>query len=114
MKKMTIAAMICLVFFAGCEGGGKIAGGASGTATASAPSLHGDVTVTITVEKGKLVSVTAEGPDETPTVGGPVLLSIPAQMVQSNSFDVDTVSGATVTSQAIINAAKAAEAQIGN
>ena len=102
------------VVFIGCAstGAGKVAGGKTGTATASAQGFHGLVTVTITVENGKLVSAAADGPGETPGIGQRAITSLPDQMVQKNTVEVDGLSGATLTANAILEAAKAAEAEI--
>ena len=113
MFKLIVAvALACFFIITSCATQGNIAGGASGTAAASAQGFYGPITVTITVENGRLTSVVAEGQYETPGIGTRPLTRIPAQMVQRNSFDVDTVSGATITSRAVIQAAKEAEALI--
>jgi urocanate reductase len=85
----------------------------SGTFTGTAKGMGGDVTVTLTLEDGKITDVKAEGPNETPTIGGPVLESLPKVMLEANSVNVDTVSGATVTSTAIIEAATQALSKAG-
>ena len=42
------------------------AGGVSGDFTGTAKGMGGDVTVTLTLEDGKITGCTAEGKDETP------------------------------------------------
>jgi fumarate reductase flavoprotein subunit len=76
--------------------------------TSSAQGFAGDVEVTLTIENGKLTSVTAKGDKETPEIGGKALEILPARMVETNSAEVDVMSGATYTSEAIIEAAKKA------
>ena len=105
-----------LLVFGGCasqggagQGGGK---GKSGTATASAPGFFGDVTVTVTMENGKIVKVEADGPNETQGIGSRAIMMLPDQMVQKNSVEVDGVSGASMTSDGIKEAARAAVAEI--
>ena len=113
MKKLLIAGILTsLLIFAGCASGGNVSGGVSGSATASAEGFGGEITVTVTMEKGKITAVVAEGPSETQGIGSRALINLPAQMVTKNSVEVDIVGGATISSGAVLEAAKAAVAQI--
>jgi len=85
----------------------------SGTYTASAQGFGGEVTVTLTIENGVLTAVDATGDKETSGVGSRAIEIMPETMVAENSVDVDAVSGATHTSDAILEAAVAALAQSG-
>lgn len=76
--------------------------------TSSAQGFGGEVVVTLTIQDGKLISVEAKGEKETESIGGKALEILPERMVQANSVNVDIVSGATMTSNAIIEAAKKA------
>ena len=76
------------------------------TLTGVAKGFGGDVTVTVTLQDGKIIDVKAEGPYETPGISTPAFENIPAAIVAAGHPDVDVVSGATVTSRAIINAVK--------
>ncbi len=78
------------------------------TATGTAKGFGGDVTVTLTLTDGVITEAKAEGADETPGVGTPALEQLPAAMVAGNTVNVDAVAGATFTSNAVIEAAKAA------
>lgn len=84
-----------------------------GVYTAAAKGLGGDVTVTLTIQNGALADVVAEGPNETPGVGTRALEALPPDMLAHNTVEVHTVSGATVTSDAILQAAADALAQSG-
>ena len=89
-------------------------GYAPGVYTASASGFGGMVDVTVTVgDKGGITDVTAVGPDETPDVGGAAIPILVSQILQRQSADVDVVSGATFTSNAVREAAAAALAQAG-
>ncbi len=85
----------------------------SGTFTGTARGYGGDVTVTITVADGAITEVTASGDDETPSIGGQAVEQLPAAILEEQTWDVDTFSGATMTSNAIRDAAKAAMTQAG-
>ncbi|MBQ7850873.1 MAG: flavocytochrome c [Clostridia bacterium] len=78
------------------------------TGTGTARGFGGDVTVTLTLTDGVITEAKAEGADETPGVGTPALENMPAAMVAGNTVNVDVVSGATRTSNAVLEAAKAA------
>lgn len=90
-----------------------LAQGQSGQFEASAQGFNGQVTVTLTLENGALVQALAKGEGETPEIGGRALELMPSAMVAANSVDVDGVSGATMTSSAISQAAAEALAQAG-
>ena len=83
------------------------------TATGTSKGYGGDVTVTLTVTDNKLTEVSAQGAQETANVGTVALSELPEKMLRTNSVDVDIVAGATVTSNAVIAAAKAALAAAG-
>ena len=84
------------------------AGGVSGDFTGTAKGMGGDVTVTLTLEDGKITGCTAEGKDETPGIGTLALEQLPTQIAETGSIAVDGVSTATITSNAIKEAAAAA------
>lgn len=80
------------------------------TASATAKGFGGDITVTLTVntEKGVITDAQIVGDAETPGVGGRAVAEMPAQYVEAGSLEVDGVTGATVSSNAIKNAARIA------
>jgi fumarate reductase flavoprotein subunit len=78
--------------------------GAEEKYTASVKGCHGDVTVKAVISKGKITSLEAEGPLETPSVGGLALKTLPGKIVEKNGLSVDAIAGATMTSTAIIKA----------
>ncbi len=84
------------------------AGGVSGDFTGTAKGMGGDVTVTLTLEDGKITGCTAEGADETEGIGTLALDQLPGAIAESGSIAVDGVAGATITSDAIKEAAAAA------
>ncbi|KAF5051735.1 Electron transport complex subunit RsxG [anaerobic digester metagenome] len=84
-----------------------------GALTATAKGFGGDVTVTVVVEGDVIVSVTAVGADETPGIGSNALEQLPGKIAEADSTDVDGVSGATYTSDAIKKAVEEALASKG-
>ena len=84
------------------------AGGVSGDFIGTAKGFGGDVSVTLTLTDGAITGCTAEGKDETQGVGSEAIAKMPGEIAESGSIAVDGVSGATVTSTAIKEAAAAA------
>jgi uncharacterized protein with FMN-binding domain len=80
----------------------------AGTYTGEGHGFGGVVTVTITTDGNTITDVKAQGDDETPTVGGAALDTLAAQILEAQSAEIDGVSGATLTSNGIRDAAQAA------
>lgn len=72
----------------------------------TAKGYGGEVTVLLTLEDGVIKSIDATGDNETPGIGSMALELIPPMIIENNSLEVDGVSGATLTSQALIAAIK--------
>lgn len=112
VSALAMAAIIAVSLFGyGC--GAKSAStssdaGVSGDFTATAKGFGGDVSVTLTLTDGAITGCTAEGKDETEGVGSQAIAKMPGAIAESGSIAVDGVSGATITSTAIKEAAAAA------
>lgn len=111
MKKVValLSSLAMSVALIGCGSGNAV----SGTATGTAEGNGGEVAVTVTLEDGKIKDVKAEGLEETPGIGELALEQLPVAMVEGNTINVDVVSTATITSQAVIEAAKNAIVELG-
>ena len=94
----------------GCGGKSNSASsaGVSGDFTGTAKGMGGDVTVTLTLTDSKITGCTAEGVDETQGIGTLALDQLPGQIAETGSIAVDGVTGATITPDAIKEAAAAA------
>jgi uncharacterized protein with FMN-binding domain len=79
-----------------------------GTYSAKAQGYRGEVTVTLTVDGNNITDVSIDGSDETPEVGGAALDTLAENIKKANSDQIDGVSGATVTSDAVKEATAAA------
>lgn len=88
--------------------GAEVSGASENTYTGIAKGFGGDVTVTLTIEDGKILTATAQGPDETEGLGSVAIDKIAQAIVENQSVAVDVVSGATFSSNGAIEAAKAA------
>ena len=72
----------------------------------SAEGFGGTITVTLTMKGDDIVKASIEGNDETPEVGGTALPELEKQLVEKDGYEIDGVSGATYTSEGVMNAAK--------
>ena len=81
--------------------------GYTGTETASAKGMNGDVTVTITFENGVATACDVDASTETESLGQAAAPTVAQSIVDGNTPNVDAVSGSTITSNAIMEAAKA-------
>ena len=84
-----------------------------GTYTGTAAGKNGDVKVEVTFSANAIDSVKVVEHSETPSISDGAIENIPTAIVEHQSLAVDTVSGATVTSEAILNAVADAVAQAG-
>ena len=77
-----------------------------GVYTAEANGFGGPVTVAVTIgDKGGIADVDIQGPAETPDVGGAAMPLLAKKILNAQSADVDGVSSATFTSNAVKEAA---------
>ncbi|MBO5543377.1 MAG: FAD-binding protein [Oscillospiraceae bacterium] len=76
-----------------------------GTYTASAKGISSDVKVTMTFDEYSITDVSIDVAGETPDIGGKIGGDMEQAILTSQSADVDAVSGATITSDAIRQAA---------
>ena len=133
MKKLFSMAMVsALVLTAGCSAskGTDSSSGSlkDGTYTASKQGMNADVEVEVKIADGKIDAVTVTSNEETPGIGGELLNAkgeakvnggespitrIPQEIVDGQTLKVDSVTGATITSYAIIGAVGDAIEQAG-
>ncbi|MBN2811663.1 MAG: FAD-binding protein, partial [Spirochaetales bacterium] len=109
------AAISALTLLISCGGKAAPTGQtyAPGTYTASAKGYHGDVTVAVKVTKNKIASVRVLKHGETPGISDLAISGIPKAIVDSQSLAVDSVSGASFSSKAVIEATTAALKEAG-
>ena len=118
MKKKNVLASLLLagaMFLTACGGSASstsAAGGVSGSFTGTAKGM-GDVSVTLTLTDNVITDCTAKGDEETPGIGSAVIEQFPGEVVEGNTINLDSISGATITSNAFVEAAKAALTEAG-
>ena len=79
-----------------------------GTYTETATGFGGPVDVTITVSEDKIEEVKIEGDQETENIGSFAVDMLDDRIMEAQSPNIDALTGATVTSNAILGAAKKA------
>ncbi len=120
MKKLTVFLMAFVLAFTliGCSGKNsdtkpadnqsadttETARFKAGTYEGTAKGLGGDVVATVVLSDNKIEEITVVGDKETEGIGTAAIETLPGLIVEKQSTQVDAVSGATVTSNAIIEA----------
>lgn len=77
---------------------------ADGTYTETAKGKKGDFEVMVVIEGRNIASISVGDNEETPDKGGVAIAQLPEEIVAAQSYDVDAVAGATVTSNGIKDA----------
>ncbi|NLC65968.1 MAG: FAD-dependent oxidoreductase [Clostridium sp.] len=121
MKKtlsFMVVAILALSMFAGCGSKDSPETGAeglytAGTYTGEADGHNGKVKVEVEVDAEKILSVKVLENEETEGIADPAIENIPAKIVADQTLAVDTVAGATVTSEAILLAVEEALKEAG-
>lgn len=70
----------------------------------TAEGMHGEMEVKVTIDKGKISKIDIVSQSETEGVSDVAVERVPEDIVKKQSTEVDTVSGATESSKAIISA----------
>ena len=104
MKKL-VALFLSLCLVLGCMAFASADGYTPGTYEAVANGFGGEVKVEITVDESAITDVVITGEKETPTVGGAAIPTLVEQIKAQQSAEIDGVSGATITSGAVKEAA---------
>ena len=111
-KRKLLSAFLCAAMLAGCSGSSTAAatttpvsipdGVYEGTGTGN----NGPISVSVTVKDNKLTDVEVTSNTETQGIGDVAVAKVPQDMVDNNTFSVDNVSGATVTTVGIESACR--------
>ena len=93
MKKLFSTLLVTALLCAGASANAE-------TYTSVQQGFGGEVSVSVTIEGGKMTDVTVVGEKETIGVGSIAIEKLPGAMVDAQSVLVDGVTSATVTSTA--------------
>jgi len=75
-----------------------------GTYIESTKGKNGTFDVTVTILDGEISNIEIGENSETPERGGAAIQQLPSIMIEQQTYDVDAVSGATITSDGIKDA----------
>ncbi|KPU45324.1 urocanate reductase precursor [Oxobacter pfennigii] len=99
---LTMAMLLVTALLAGC-GGSKSPAYKDGTYEGEGDGKE-TIKVSVEVSGGKIAKIDVTEHEETEGIADAALEQIPAAIVEKNSTEVETVSGATMTSNGIIEA----------
>ena len=107
MKKALLGAIVSFsLFLTACGGSSKGYSFKAGTYEGSGTGKNGSIKVSVEVSNDSIKKVDILEQNETPSIAKDALEKIPQNIVKEQSLAVDTISGATITSQAILDAVK--------
>lgn len=123
LRRVVAAVLACAVIIAALVGyrafhgsrSAEVPAAAEGavTGTGSAKGIEGDVVVEVTANATTIYSIVVTEQNETQGIGTVACEQLPDAMVAANSYNVDGIAGATVTSDALKEAVKVALANAG-
>lgn len=89
----------------------------AGTYTVTTPGMKGDMTVEVTFDESSIKDIKVTDHKETFGIGYGLettpIETVPAQIIETQSLDIDAVTGATLTSRFLVNAVSDAVGQAG-
>ena len=101
MQRKFLCLFLCLAMVLGMV---QVAGAAmeAGTFTVETPGHNGTLKLEVTLGENRIESVTVTEHTETPGIGTVAIEQVTKAIVENQTLEVDTVSGATITSRAIL------------
>ena len=108
MKKVSMLTAATLMAFAAFS-----ASAAPVTQEGTGIGKHGDVTVAVTFNAGKIQSIKVVKEQENPVLSKEVFTTLKDRIIETNSADVDIISGATFSSKGLLDAVKDAAKKAG-
>jgi len=103
VRSMVIAfSTVAVLISTGCASKGAFKDGTY--EGVSMKGMHGELKVEVKVANGKISAVSVTSHKETEGIGTAAIDQIPAKIIEKQSTEVDAISGATITSVAILEA----------
>ena len=111
MNKKLLSVLLALSMMTGAA---ALADGyTAGTYTGRADGRNGEITVDVTFSEDAITDIVVKDHQETAGIADAAINDLPGEIVASQSLAVDAKSGATFTSEGIVNAVADAVAQAG-
>lgn len=105
MKKI-LSLFLALALMLGLPGALAATAYPDGEHLGKAPGMMGNIEVKVVVKEGKIAQIEVLSQDETPGLSDPAFETVPQAIIDTQSLEVEAVSGATVTSLALMEAVK--------
>lgn len=102
LLSVMLSLLLVMTLF-GCQSSDSAISYKAGTYEATVAGHNGDLTVEVKVSETEILEVNILKHMESPSISDAAIERIPVAIVESQSLAVDTISGATVTSKAVIN-----------
>ena len=80
----------------------------NGSFEGTGTGFGGEIKATVVLKENKIDSIKVDGPEETAAIGGAAIPKIVDAIVKSQSTKIDTITGATATTNGVIEAVNAA------
>ncbi len=100
-KRLAIMMLLLLTLLVGCSSGSAWK---DGTYTGTAEGVHGEIKLSVEVSSGEISKIDVVSHSETSGVSELAFEQMPKLIIEAQSLEVDTVAGATVSSEAILEA----------
>ena len=112
-KKLAFSFVLLLIagFAFGCDGE---PGWEDGTYQASAEVYNDDIILEVVIDGGEIIEINILEHEETPGIAESAFDAVIPDIIEAQSTDVDSVSGATLTADAVIEAVEKALAEAEN
>lgn len=105
-KKLTtiVLAVVLVAALIGCQVAAGQGTYKPGTYESEVPGHNGPIKVAVTFDRDAITEIKVISHSETEGIGTTVFERLPGEIIKHQSLGVDTLSGATITSRALINA----------
>ncbi|MDO5299319.1 MAG: FAD-dependent oxidoreductase [Clostridia bacterium] len=113
MRRIVAWLLVSMMLIVGCGALAAADGMTPGTYSASAQGFHGEIRLDVTVDDGKITGIEIVEQSETEGIGEAALPVLADAVVANQTVGVDSVSGATITSEAFKAAVTDALTQAG-
>lgn len=113
MKKIVTLLLVALLSLSGCASKSTSTGMKAGTYTSTGTGFHGDITLEVTVDDSTIKDIVVKEQSETENIGGTALPKLVEAVLTNQTIGIDTITGATLTSNGFIDAMRDALTQAG-
>ncbi len=106
MKRILVAMMIMVVLITGCQNSQPVYN--AGVYEGNSEGYYSNIHVSVTVDEYRIVEIHILDHQEIKILADIVFDELPPRIIKKNSSEVDSISGATYTSQSLLRAVEEA------